>query len=59
MLSQLDAHTVRPIAIKVVWAVLALGLLALIGKLVGAHIPQAEAWIGQQGAWAPLVWCNE
>ena len=55
MLSQLDPHTVRPIVIKAVWVILALGLLALAGKLVGAHIPQAEAWIGQQGAWAPLV----
>ncbi len=42
MFSQLDPHTVRPIVIKTVWAILALGLLALAGKLVGAHIPQAD-----------------
>jgi len=56
MFSQMDSHTVRPIAIKVLWAVLAFGLLALVGKLVGSHIPQAEEWIGQQGAWAPLAY---
>jgi hypothetical protein len=28
MLSQMDPHTVRPIVIKTVWAILALGLLA-------------------------------
>ncbi len=56
MLSKMDPHTVRPIVIKAVWAILALGLLALAGKFVGAHIPQAEAWIGQQGAWAPIAY---
>jgi len=56
MPSQMNSHTVRPIAIKVVWAVLALGLLVVVGKLVGDYIPQAEAWIGQQGAWAPLAY---
>ena len=56
LLSQLDPQSVRSIAIKLVWVVLALGLLALVGRLVATHIPQAEAWIGQQGAWAPLVY---
>ena len=55
-LSQLEPHTVHSIAIKLVWVVLAVGLLALAGNLVGTHITQAEAWIDQQGALAPLVY---
>lgn len=55
-LSQLEPHTVRAIAIKLLWVVLALGLLALVGNLIGAHISQAEVWIGQQGALAPLIY---
>ena len=35
---------------------LVLVLLVLAGKFVGAHIQQAEAWIAQQGIWAPLVY---
>ncbi|NCC52876.1 MAG: TVP38/TMEM64 family protein [Spartobacteria bacterium] len=55
-LKHINRETLRKCVVRMALVAVGLGLVALLGRFFGHYVPQAEAWINDQGVWGPLIY---